>query len=190
MGLVVAVPVGPLGLLVHQSRVGDGADYRAVLRSWRRDRGCARRRHRRSRHYFDSGFLSEYQVLLRLIGGAFLCYLGYAIYRTEPVAQAAIRDINGLFGCLCDDFLSDIFQSGDDSFVRRHLCRLACAKLARSICRGGDVDPRRIHRLGALVGRLVHRPDGVSRKVQSAISLLGASGLRRDHRRVRRHRAF
>ncbi len=44
-----------------------------------------------------SGFLSEYQLILRLIGGAFLCYLGYTIYVTEPVTQARIKDINGLF---------------------------------------------------------------------------------------------
>ena len=51
-----------------------------------------------------SSFLSAHQVLLRLIGGAFHCYLGYAIYTAEPAAQTAIKNINGLLGCYVTTF--------------------------------------------------------------------------------------
>jgi threonine/homoserine/homoserine lactone efflux protein len=52
-----------------------------------------------------SGFLIDHQLVLRLIGGAFLCYLGYTIYMTEPVTQAAIKSINGLFSAYATTFL-------------------------------------------------------------------------------------
>jgi threonine/homoserine/homoserine lactone efflux protein len=52
-----------------------------------------------------SGFLSEHQVLLRLLGGAFLCYLGYRICIAEPSGQPPTKDINSLLSAYVTTFL-------------------------------------------------------------------------------------
>jgi threonine/homoserine/homoserine lactone efflux protein len=98
MGLVVAVPVGPLGLLCISRALGLGPTYGlfsglGVATADALAAGIAA-----LGITLVSGFLSEHQIILRLVGGAFLCYLGWKIYRTEPVAQAPIKNINGLVG--------------------------------------------------------------------------------------------
>jgi len=52
-----------------------------------------------------SGFLSDHQVILRFIGGIFLCYLGLKIYQTEPRQQPAANNVNGLLGAYVTTFL-------------------------------------------------------------------------------------
>jgi threonine/homoserine/homoserine lactone efflux protein len=98
MGLVVAVPVGPLGLLCISRALGLGPTYGlfsglGVATADALAAGIAA-----LGITLISGFLSEHQVILRLVGGAFLCYLGWKIYLTEPVAQAPIKNFNGLVG--------------------------------------------------------------------------------------------
>jgi len=51
-----------------------------------------------------SDFLVEYQILLRLIGGMFLCVLGYRIYRTEPAVKVPTISTNGLLGAYATTF--------------------------------------------------------------------------------------
>jgi threonine/homoserine/homoserine lactone efflux protein len=99
MGLVVAVPVGPLGLLcinralmmgpTHGLFSGLGVATADALAAAIAALGIT----------LISSFLSTHQVLLRLIGGAFLCYLGHAIYTAKPASQAPMKSINGLLGC-------------------------------------------------------------------------------------------
>lgn len=98
MGLVVAVPVGPLGLLCITRALAQGPTYGlfsglGVATADALAAGIAA-----LGITLISSFLSEYQLQLRLIGGAFLCYLGYAIATTEPVSQAPIKNINSLLG--------------------------------------------------------------------------------------------
>jgi threonine/homoserine/homoserine lactone efflux protein len=98
MGLVVAVPVGPLGLLCISRALALGPTYGlfsglGVATADALAAGIAA-----LGITLISGFLSAHQMILRLIGGAFLCYLGCKIYVTEPVAQAPIKTINGLLG--------------------------------------------------------------------------------------------
>jgi len=98
MGLIVAVPVGPLGLLCINRALmlgpvcglfsGLGVATADALAAGIAALGIT----------LVSGFLISHQWLLRLLGGIFLCYLGYKIYRTEPVTQAPIKNINGLLG--------------------------------------------------------------------------------------------
>ena len=105
MGLVVAVPVGPLGLLCINRALmlgpacglfsGLGVATADALAAGIAALGIT----------LISGFVSDYQLLLRLLGGAFLCYLGYKICVTEPVAQAPIRNINGLLSAYATTFL-------------------------------------------------------------------------------------
>ena len=104
MGLVVAVPVGPLGLLCITRALAQGPTYGlfsglGVATADALAAGIAA-----LGITLISGFLSEYQLALRLVGGAFLCYFGYKIYSSEPVAQAPIKNINSLLGAYVTTF--------------------------------------------------------------------------------------
>lgn len=104
MGLVVAVPVGPLGLLcinralmmgpTHGLFSGLGVATADALAAGIAALGIT----------LVSSFLSAHQLALRLIGGAFLCYLGYAIYTTEPAQQGAIKNLSNLLSCYATTF--------------------------------------------------------------------------------------
>lgn len=104
MGLVVAVPVGPLGLLCITRALAQGPTYGlfsglGVATADALAAGIAA-----LGITLISGFLSEYQLALRLVGGAVLCYLGYTIFTTEPVRQAPIKNVNSLFGAYVTTF--------------------------------------------------------------------------------------
>ena len=104
MGLVVAVPVGPLGLLCITRALAQGPTYGlfsglGVATADALAAGIAA-----LGITLISGFLSEYQLALRLVGGAFLCYFGYRISTTEPVAQVPIKNINSLVGAYATTF--------------------------------------------------------------------------------------
>ena len=105
IGLVVAVPVGPLGLLCINRALmmgpvcgffsGLGVATADALAAGIAALGIS----------LISGLFVEHQLALRLVGGIFLCYLGYKIYRTEPAAQAPVNNVNGLFGAYMTTFL-------------------------------------------------------------------------------------
>ena len=105
MGLVVAVPVGPLGLLcinralmmgpTHGLFSGLGVATADALAAGIAALGIT----------LISSFLSAHQIVLRLIGGAFLCYLGYTIYTTEPAQQGSIKNLSNLLSCYATTFL-------------------------------------------------------------------------------------
>ena len=105
MGVVVAVPVGPLGLLCINRALALGPTYGLFSGLGVATADALAAAIAALSIALVSGFLSEYQLILRLFGGAFLCYLGYTIYMTEPVTQAPIKDINGLFGAYATTFL-------------------------------------------------------------------------------------
>jgi threonine/homoserine/homoserine lactone efflux protein len=105
IGLVVAVPVGPLGLLCINRALmlgplyglcsGLGVATADAIAAGIAALGIT----------LISGFLTDYQVLLRFIGGIFLCYLGYKIYRTEPVSRVPINTVNGLLSAFATTFV-------------------------------------------------------------------------------------
>lgn len=105
IGFVVAVPVGPLGLLCINRSLATGAlcgffsglgvasaDALAALIA---ALGIS----------FVSSILTANQTVLRLAGGVFLCYLGWQIYRTKPKAQPAPASVNGLMNAYATTFL-------------------------------------------------------------------------------------
>lgn len=104
IGLVVAVPVGPLGLLCINRALmlgplcglcsGLGVATADAIAAGIAALGIT----------LISGFLTDHQVLLRFIGGIFLCYLGYKIYRTEPVSRVPIKTVNGLLSAFSTTF--------------------------------------------------------------------------------------
>lgn len=105
IGLVVAVPVGPLGLLCINRALmlgpvcglfsGLGVASADAIAAGIAALGIT----------LISSFLADHQFLLRLIGGVFLCYLGYKIFRTEAVAKVPINSVNGLASAFATTFL-------------------------------------------------------------------------------------
>ncbi|MBI1997821.1 MAG: LysE family transporter [Deltaproteobacteria bacterium] len=105
IGIMVAVPVGPLGLLCINRSLATGAlcglfSGLGVATADALAAGIAA-----LGITLISGFLTDHQVLLRLGGGCFLCYLGLKIYRTKPAVQTPTGDVNGLLGAYATTFL-------------------------------------------------------------------------------------
>ncbi|HEY7715072.1 MAG TPA: LysE family transporter [Candidatus Binatia bacterium] len=105
MGLVVAVPVGPLGLLCISRALmvgpacglfsGLGVATADALAAGIAALGIT----------LISSFLRDYQLLFRLLGGTFLCYLGYNICVSEPASPAPVKDFNSLASAYATTFL-------------------------------------------------------------------------------------
>ncbi len=102
IGLVVAVPVGPLGLMcINRSLMlsalaglasGLGVASADALAAGIAALGIS----------LVSDFFIEQQFLL--IGGIFLCVLGYRIYRIEPAVKVPTISNNGLLGAYATTF--------------------------------------------------------------------------------------
>jgi len=105
IGFVVAVPVGPLGLLCINRALsmgplcgffsGLGVATADALAAGVAALGIT----------LVSSFFIAQQTWLRLAGSIFLCYLGVKIYRTRPVGQRPAADINGLLSPYVTTFL-------------------------------------------------------------------------------------
>jgi threonine/homoserine/homoserine lactone efflux protein len=104
IGIVVAVPVGPLGLLCINRALAMGAwcgllSGLGVATADGLAAGIAA-----LGISFVSEFLTEQQMFLRLAGGLFLCYLGWQIYQTKPAEQERPRKVNGLLNAYATTF--------------------------------------------------------------------------------------
>jgi threonine/homoserine/homoserine lactone efflux protein len=105
IGLVVAVPVGPLGLLCINRALmlgpvcglfsGLGVATADAIAAGIAALGIT----------LVSSFLADHQIALRLIGGVFLCYLGVKIFRTEAVSRVPVNSVNGLASAFATTFL-------------------------------------------------------------------------------------
>lgn len=104
IGLVVAVPVGPLGLLcINRSlMLGAGAGLASGLGVASADALAAGIAALGISLIAD--FLLAHQFALRLVGGIFLCILGYRIFRTEPAAKVPTISTNGLLSAYATTF--------------------------------------------------------------------------------------
>ena len=104
IGFSIAAPVGPIGVLCIRRTLSDGraAGFVSGLGAATADGiyGCIAG----SGLTLISGFLIDQQLWLRLIGGAFLCYLGVKTF-LSPVAQepAEVRG-TGLIGAYASTF--------------------------------------------------------------------------------------
>lgn len=108
IGFVVAVPVGPLGLLCINRALATGAlcglfsglgvASADALAAALAALGIS----------FVSSFFTDHQYWLRLAGGVFLCYLGWQIYGTKPKEQGTPRNVNGLLNAYATTFFLTI----------------------------------------------------------------------------------
>lgn len=104
IGLSIAAPVGPIGVLcirrtLAQGRVtglvtGLGAATADAVYGTVAGFGLS----------MISALLIEHQLWLRLIGGAFLCYLGVKTFLAKPGEQAAAVEKNSLVGAFTSTF--------------------------------------------------------------------------------------
>jgi threonine/homoserine/homoserine lactone efflux protein len=105
IGLSIAAPVGPIGVLCIRRTLAHGRGYGLVsgLGAATADAvyGCVAG----FGLTFISSFLVNQQVWLRLIGGAFLCYLGVKTLLEKPAEEAADAKGIGLLGAYGSTFL-------------------------------------------------------------------------------------
>jgi threonine/homoserine/homoserine lactone efflux protein len=98
IGFSIAAPVGPIGVLCIRRTLGEGrvSGLLSGLGAATADAiyGCVAG----FGLTFISSLLINQQIWLRLIGGAFLCYLGLKIFFASPAKQEAPARGDGLLG--------------------------------------------------------------------------------------------
>ncbi len=104
IGFVVAVPVGPLGLLCINRALllgpvtglfsGLGVATADAMAAGIAALGIS----------FVEEFLSDHEAILRLVGGLVLVYLGLSIYTSKPKQQPPPTRINGLLSAYATTF--------------------------------------------------------------------------------------
>lgn len=104
IGFSIAAPVGPIGVLCIRRTLAEGRASGLVsgLGAATADAiyGCIAG----FGLTFISSLLISQQVWLRLIGGAFLCYMGLKTFLARPAEQAASAKGNGLVGAYASTF--------------------------------------------------------------------------------------
>jgi len=104
IGFSIAAPVGPIGLLCIRRTLAEGRASGLVsgLGAATADAiyGCIAA----FGLTFISKILFSQQLWLRLIGGAFLCYLGLKTFLSRPAKQAASAQGDGLVGAYGSTF--------------------------------------------------------------------------------------
>ncbi len=104
IGLLIAVPIGPIGLLCLRRTLAEGRACGLVsgLGAATADAiyGCIAG----FGVTFISDFLVSQHARLRLVGGLFLCYLGLKTLLARPGEQAAVAKGNGLVGAYASTF--------------------------------------------------------------------------------------
>ena len=133
VGIVIAVPVGPVGVMCVRRTIFEGklAGFVSGLGAATADAvfgfiaafGLT----------FVSDWLIGYQQWLRVVGGCYLLYVGGSALLAEPEAKSTRnRDAEGLLRDFPSTFVADPDQSDHDPRLPRHLLR------ARPQRRGGD----------------------------------------------------
>lgn len=105
IGFTIAAPVGPIGVLCIRRTLAEGRTSGLVygLGAATADAiyGCIAG----FGLTFISSILISQQAWLRLVGGAFLCYLGLKTFLSRPAEQAASATGNDLVGAYASTFL-------------------------------------------------------------------------------------
>jgi threonine/homoserine/homoserine lactone efflux protein len=105
IGFVVAVPIGPMGLLCVSRALSGGPVYGLVSGLGVATSDAVWAGTAALGLTMVSGFLSSQQVWLRLIGGVFLCYLGIKTFLTRAGIQNVSGAATGLPGAYGSTFL-------------------------------------------------------------------------------------
>ena len=105
MGFLIAAPVGPIGVLCIRRTLAEGrvVGLLSGLGAATADAlyGCIVGLGLTA----VAALLLDYALLVQLVGGLFLCYLGVATLRSRPAEQAAVVGGRGLLGAYASTFL-------------------------------------------------------------------------------------
>ena len=104
IGLSIAAPVGPIGVLCVRRTLAEGRAFGLVSGLGAATADAVYGSIAGFGVTFVSGFLVRQQVWLRLIGGVFLCYLGLRTLLTRPPEQCAEDRGRGLIGAYASTF--------------------------------------------------------------------------------------
>jgi threonine/homoserine/homoserine lactone efflux protein len=104
-GLSIAAPVGPIGVLCIRRTLAEGRAVGFVSGLGTATADACYGAVAAFGLTAVSAFLVNQHLWLRLIGGAFLCYLGVTTFRTPPSARAASAGGGGLWSAYGTTFL-------------------------------------------------------------------------------------
>lgn len=105
IGLSIAAPVGPIGVLCIRRTLAGGRVYGLVSGLGAATADAFYGSVAGFGLTFLSSFLIEQRFWLRLIGGLFLCYLGVRTLLAQPAERAAAAKGNGLAGAYASTLL-------------------------------------------------------------------------------------
>jgi threonine/homoserine/homoserine lactone efflux protein len=103
-GFLIAVPVGPIGLLCINRALAGGVAYGLLSGLGVATADAIAGGIAALGLTLVYSLLVSHQPWLRLIGGLFLCYLGFRIFMTKPTGQAPAATANGLLGAYTSTF--------------------------------------------------------------------------------------
>jgi threonine/homoserine/homoserine lactone efflux protein len=98
IGFSIAAPVGPIGVLCIRRTLAEGRAYGLVSGLGAASADAIYGTIAALGLTLISSFLVEQANWLRLIGGAYLCYLGLKTFRSQPAERAAEAKGRGLLG--------------------------------------------------------------------------------------------
>jgi len=98
IGFSIAAPVGPIGVLCIRRTLAEGRTFGFVSGLGAATADAFYGSVAGLGLTLVSGFLIGQQSWLRLIGGTYLCYLGYKTFRSKPSEQAASTRGRGIIG--------------------------------------------------------------------------------------------
>lgn len=104
IGFSIAAPVGPIGVLCIRRTLAEGRLAGLVSGLGAASADAVYGLIAAFGLTFVSSFLVSEGVWLRLIGGIFLCYLGFKTFLTKPAHEAAKAKGTGLFGAYTSTF--------------------------------------------------------------------------------------
>jgi threonine/homoserine/homoserine lactone efflux protein len=105
MGLAVAAPVGPIGLLCIQRTLQNGRLYGLATGLGAATADALYGLVAAFGLTFIASFFLEQQVWIALLGGLYLCFLGQRIFRAEPAAVTGENHRGGLLRAYGSTFL-------------------------------------------------------------------------------------
>jgi hypothetical protein len=184
IGLSIAAPVGPIGVLCIRRTLAEGRASGLVsgLGAATADAiyGCIAG----FGLTFISSFLVSQQVWLRLVGGVFLCYLGLKTFFARPAEQAALAKGKGSRWCLCLNVFSDTHKPADYHFLCGDICWLGFGKHKWKLYVSGCFGLRCFHWLGPVVAHSERWYRRISGEVWPSRIAMGQQSFRCNHRRV------
>ncbi len=185
-GLSVAAPVGPMGVLCIRRTLADGRIVGFVSGLGTATADACYGAVAAFGLTFISTFLVTQQFWLRLVGGAFLCYLGVMTFLSTPAARPAALSGSGLRNAYFTTFGLTLTNPLTILTFAAIFAGIGVGEINGAYGSAGL--PRCLPRLGALVARPQRRHRPAAGETDARPPHLGKSRLRRGDCSLRRAR--